>query len=73
MRIEPGSGPNRCRCCMRKKEEALRDHIKTMQNCDNPDCPFYDYINEAIEAEKEKFKFKFGEKTKSKFSFGQKK
>lgn len=43
-----------------------------MQNCDNPNCPFYDYINNAIEIEKEKHKFKFGEKNKPKFSFGQK-
>lgn len=72
MNIEHGSGPNRCTCCMRKKDEALKEHLRTMENCDNPNCPFYDYINDAIEAERNKPKFKFGSKKKPTFSFGEK-
>ena len=43
-----------------------------MENCDNPNCPFYDYINDAIEEERNKPKFKFGSKKKPTFSFGEK-
>lgn len=72
MNIEHGSGPNRCTCCMRKKEEALREHLQSMENCDNPNCPFYDIINAAIEEARNKPKMTFGQPQKPKFSFGTK-
>lgn len=72
MNIEHGSGPNRCTCCMRKKEEALREHLQSLENCDNPNCPFFDIINEAIEEARNKPKMKFGQPQKPKFSFGAK-
>lgn len=70
MNIIPGSGPNRCVHCMRKKTEAIKEHVKTMKNCDNPQCPFSKDIEEAIEAEKKKKPpFTIGQKTPPKFRF----
>ena len=72
MRIKKGSGPKKCIRCLRSKEEALSEQVRSMSPCDNPDCPFQKIIKDAIEAEKNKPKFTFGTPQKSKFKFGQK-
>lgn len=70
MRIQRGSGPKKCIRCLRTKDEAIREHIEIMKPCDNPGCPFYSDIINAIEIERNKPKFKFGEPTKPKIKFG---
>lgn len=70
MRIQRGSGPKKCIRCLRTKEEAIREHVAIMRPCDNPDCPFYEDIINAIEEERNKPKFKFGKPTKPTIKFG---
>ena len=72
MRIKKGSGPQKCIRCLRSKEEAIKEHVRSLKPCDNPDCPFQMLIEEAIEIEKSKPKFTFGSPTKPKMTFGEK-
>lgn len=72
MRIRKGSGPKKCIRCLRSKEEAIREHVRSLRPCDNPECPFQAIIEEAIEAEKNKPKFSFGTPQKPKLKFGEK-
>lgn len=71
MKIEKGSGPQRCICCLRSREEAIRDHLQSMRNCENPRCPLHAIINAAIK-EKKKRHFIFGTPRKETptFKFG---
>ena len=71
MKIEKGTGPQRCICCLRSKDEAIREHLQTMRNCENPRCPLHAIINEAIR-EKKKKRFVFGKPKPEtpKFTFG---
>ena len=71
MKIEKGSGPQRCICCLRSREEAIRDHLQSMRNCENPHCPLHAIINAAIK-EKKKRRFIFGtpKKETPTFTFG---
>lgn len=71
MHIERGSGPKKCIRCLRTKEEAIREHIRTMRPCDNPECPFYNDIIVAIELERNRPKFKFGKPQKPNIKFGE--
>ncbi|WP_229034024.1 hypothetical protein [Bacteroides salyersiae] len=71
MRIQRGSGPKKCVRCLRSKEEAIKEHLATMRPCDNSDCPFHDDIINAIEIEKNKPKFKFGDPIKPTIKFGE--
>lgn len=74
MRIARGNGPQKCTCCLRSKEEVLQEHLRTMQNCDNPYCPFHDYINNEIRRKREKKTFTFGTpRKKATIKFGAKK
>lgn len=70
MRIQRGSGPKKCIRCLRTKEEAIREHLALMRPCDNPDCPFRQDIINAIEEERNRPKFKFGNPRKPTIKFG---
>lgn len=72
MHIESGSGPKKCIRCLRSKEEALKEHVRLLQPCDNQECPFHDEILQAIEEEKNKPKFTIGKPLKPRFTFGTK-
>lgn len=72
MHIEHGSGPKKCIRCLRSKDEAIKEHVRLLEPCDNPECPFQEQILQAIEVEKNKPKFNIGKPSKPKFTFGAK-
>lgn len=72
MKIGKSSGIQKCPNCLRKKQEAIDEQTKLMKVCENPTCPFQTEIQNAIQAEQQKPKFKFGEKKKPAFTFGTK-
>lgn len=47
MIIKKSSGPQRCMLCLRDKDEAIREHIRTNKPC-CPQCPLSDIINNVL-------------------------
>ena len=47
MNIKKGAGPQRCIRCLRDKNEAIQEHLRTNTPC-CPQCPLSSVINEAL-------------------------
>lgn len=47
MNIRNGTGPQRCVRCLRDKNEAIQEHLRTNTPC-CPQCPLGSVINEAL-------------------------
>lgn len=48
MRITERQGPQRCVLCLRTKEEAIEEHLKTQKEC-CPQCPLKQEIKQALD------------------------
>jgi hypothetical protein len=70
MKIGKSSGIQKCSNCLRKKQEAIDEQTKQMKVCENATCPFRKEIQDAIQAELQKSKFKFVEPVKPTYTFG---
>lgn len=46
------SGVSKCTKCLRTKEQAIAEHLESMEPCDAFDCPFKYDIIDAIERKK---------------------
>lgn len=47
MKIKNSSGPQRCMLCLRSRNEAIREHLRTNTPC-CPQCPLGDIIKDAL-------------------------
>jgi uncharacterized protein (DUF983 family) len=47
MKIRNSSGPQRCKLCLRDKDDAIKEHLQTNKPC-CPQCPLGDIIKEAL-------------------------
>lgn len=48
MRIDQGTGPQKCSRCLRTKEEAINEQKKKGKVCDDSLCVFKKSIKEAV-------------------------
>jgi len=72
MEIGKSSGIQKCKYCLRKKQEAIDVQTKLMKVCENAACPFHKEIEDAINKKQQEQKFKIGEPKKHSFTFGTK-
>ena len=69
MNIGHSTTPDRCPRCLRSKQEAIADHLRSRDVCDCPDCPFSEEIRIALIEQDKNPNFCFGTVRKPTFSF----
>ena len=69
MTFGPATEAQRCPICLRSRQQAIADHLRSRENCDSPYCPFRAAIEEALQRQERKPRFHFGPVRKPAFVF----